>query len=253
VSAWRGDPARGWALDLDDLRAALRPNTRVVVINTPHNPTGWLADLPFLEGLVALAEVHGFHIFADEVYRGLEYDPSTRLPLMVDLSERATSLGVLSKSYGLAGLRIGWLASHDRNLLARAGALKDYTTICNSGPSEFLATVALHHHETIAARVRGIVLRNLDLLDPFFKRWSSLFDWARPVAGPIAFPAFLGGDVDAFCRAAVADAGVLLLPGSLYGEGDAAIRFGFGRTTLPEGLAALEAWLERSDAAAWRG
>lgn len=246
VSGWRGDPARGWALDLDNLRGLLRPNTRLVVINTPHNPTGWLADLPFLKGLAALAEERGFRIFADEVYRGLEYDSSTRLPLMADLSPRATSLGVLSKSYGLAGLRIGWLTAHDPGLLARASAIKDYTTICNSGPSEFLATLALHHHEALAARVRGIVLHNLTLLEPFFSRWSGLFGWQRPTAGPIAFPTFHGEDVDAFCKALVAGSGVLLLPGTLYGEGDRAIRFGFGRANLPEALAALEGWLERN-------
>jgi aspartate/methionine/tyrosine aminotransferase len=246
VSGWRGDPARGWALDLADLRRLLRPNTRLVVVNTPHNPTGWLADLPFLQELAEMADAHGFRIFADEVYRGLEYDPSSRLPLMVDRSERATSLGVLSKSSGLAGLRIGWLASHDRELLARASAIKDYTTICNSGPSEFLATIAVRQQEAITARVRAIVLRNLDLLDPFFARWSGLFRWQRPLAGPIAFPAFLAGDVDAFCREAVAGCGVLLLPGTLYGEGDQAVRVGFGRDNLPEALAALEGWLERS-------
>ena len=252
VTAWRGDPANGWALDLDELEGSLTPSTRLVVINVPHNPTGFLPGRAFMERLAAMAETHDFRIFSDEVYRGLEHDPADRLPAMVDLTPRATSLGVLSKTYGLAGLRIGWLASKDAALLAEAAALKDYTTICNSAPSEFLAAIALRHHERLADRNRAIVLRNLGLLDAFFARHADRFAWTRPKAGPIAYPGFLAGDVEAFCHDLVSSEGVLLLPGTLYGDGDAALRIGFGRANLPESLPHLEAFLEaRTDVTAW--
>jgi aspartate/methionine/tyrosine aminotransferase len=244
VTPWRADPHAGWALNLDDLRSLLQPNTRLVVVNVPHNPTGFLADEAFMRGLAALAEARDFRIFSDEVYRGLEHNPADRLPAMVDLTPRATSLGVLSKTYGLAGLRIGWLASHDRALLDAASSLKDYTTICNSAPSEFLAAIALRHHDAIAERNRGLVLQNLGLLDAFFAKHRGAFTWQRPKAGPIAFPTYLGGDVTAFCQRVVERCGVLLLPGTLYGSGERAFRVGFGRANMPQALAQLDVFMQ---------
>lgn len=244
VSGWRGDPTRGFALDLDELEGLLQPNTRLIVVNFPHNPSGYLPERAFVDRLIAIAAERGLRLFSDEVYRGLEHHPGDRLPALADLYEGATSLGVLSKSYGLAGLRIGWLASRDRELLDRASALKDYLTICNSAPSEFLATIALRHHERIAGRNRERVLRHLELLDAFFARHRERFDWWRPNAGPIAFPAYrpreAGDDVEAFCRRVLEQSGVLLLPGTLYGEGDEHFRVGFGRSNLPEALGRLE-------------
>jgi aspartate/methionine/tyrosine aminotransferase len=247
VSSWRGDPERDFALDLGELERLLRPNTKLIVVNFPHNPTGYLPDAAFVGELVRMAEARAIRIFSDEVYRGLEHDPTSRLPALADLTPFATSLGVLSKSYGLAGLRIGWLASHDRELLDRASALKDYLTICNSAPSEFLAAVALRHHERIAQRNRALVLRNLDLLDAFFARQGDRFRWRRPNAGPIAFPRYQPRDgadnVDTFCSRVLASSGVLLLPGTLYGEGHQHVRVGFGRANLPAALGQLEAAL----------
>ncbi len=145
VSEWPGDPGRAWELDLGFLASTLTPRTKVVVVNFPHNPTGFLPTSAFLRELSQLSDQHGFIIFSDEVYRGLELDPSDRLPAFADVNDRAVSLGVMSKAYGLAGLRIGWIATHDERLFRELAAFKDYTTICNSAPSEFLATIALRH------------------------------------------------------------------------------------------------------------
>ncbi len=245
VTPWRADPDHGWALELEDLVRALRPDTRAVVVNFPHNPTGHLPGRGFFEELVRLSARHGFRLFCDEVYRGLEQDPALRLPAAADLDGRAVSLGVMSKTWGLAGLRIGWVATRDRALLREMAQLKDYTTICSAGPSEALAALALRHADRLVARNLGIVRDNLALLDAFFARHADLFDWPRPVAGPIAFPGLRGGlDADAFCDRLVAEAGVMLLPGSLYGPAHAArFRIGFGRRNLPEALYRLEAHL----------
>ena len=121
-----------WALDLAAVRRALRPTTRLLVVNVPHNPTGALPDPAAFAALVALADEAGVTLFCDEVYRLLEYDPADRLPAAVDRSPRAVSLGVMSKAFGLAGLRVGWLASHDAELLRRAAGFKDYTLCCTS-------------------------------------------------------------------------------------------------------------------------
>lgn len=246
VTEWRADPHNGWRIDLDDLKKSLTNRTKVVVVNMPHNPTGFLADSDFMHELSALSEQHGFIIFSDEVYRGLELNPANRLPAMADVNARAVSLGVMSKTYGLAGLRIGWIATRNDALFKQMAAFKDYTTICNSAPSEFLATLALRHAESIARRNLEIIRENLDRLDRFFDAHADWFDWQRPKAGSIAFPLLRRGSVDAFCEDLIAKAGVLLLPGSLYGPDYNAFRVGFGRKNLPEALEKFEDYLKRN-------
>ena len=247
VSEWVGAPERDWALDLGRLEDLLTERTRVVVVNFPHNPTGFLPDHDFVRDLVALSERHGFRLFSDEVYRGLELDPADRLPALAELSERAVSLGVLSKTYGLAGLRIGWIATQDQRVFDAMAGFKDYTTICSSGPSEFLATLALRHADTLADRNLGIIRTNLEHLDTFFARHPNLFRWYRPRAGSIAFPAYLGDSVETFCADLLEKAGVMLVPGTLYDGGEyEAFRVGFGRQNLPEALGRLEEYLSET-------
>src|SRR5689334_14232434 len=123
---------------------------------------------PVFEQVIGLARAHGLVLFSDEVYRELEHDPANRLPAACDLDERAVSLGSISKSYGLPGLRLGWLVTRDAALREAIMRLKDYTTICSSAPSEVLTAVALRNRHVLLERNRGIVDRNLPLLDRFF-------------------------------------------------------------------------------------
>jgi aspartate/methionine/tyrosine aminotransferase len=248
VTEWRGDPQRSWALDLEVLQDALTPRTKIVVVNLPHNPTGYLPTTAFVQELSALSEKHGFVIFSDEVYRGLEHHRGDRLPGMADLNARAVSLGVMSKAYGLAGLRIGWIATRDPELFRKLAAFKDYTTICNSAPSEFLATLALRHADAITQRNVQIIRTNLALLDNFFASNQELFQWYRPKAGSIAFPQLLRGNVDTFCAELIEKIGVLLLPGTLYGPDYNAFRIGFGRQNLPDVLGRLEEYVSVTEA-----
>ena len=244
VTEWQGDPSQGWKLELEFLTRALTAHTKLVVVNFPHNPTGFLPTAEFVHQLSALSERHGFVVFSDEVYRGLELDPADRLPAFADVNERAVSLGVMSKSYGLAGLRIGWLATRNTDLFTSLAAFKDYTTICNSAPSEFLATLALRHRNAIVERNMDIIRENLQHLDGFFQQYAHLFHWATPTAGPIAFPRYLGGAVDHFCQQLVQQAGVLLLPGTLYREGYNCVRIGFGRKNMRKSIERLGAFLD---------
>ncbi|NCC26186.1 MAG: aminotransferase class I/II-fold pyridoxal phosphate-dependent enzyme, partial [Deltaproteobacteria bacterium] len=243
VSAWRGNPERAWELDMGDLKALLRPDTKVVVVNFPHNPTGFLPSASFVQELADLSERHGFVILSDEVYRGLELEVTDRLPSLADLNDRAAAIGVMSKTYGLAGLRIGWIATRNRTLLADLAAFKDYTTICSSAPSEFLATLALRNAQSIVGRNLDIIRRNLDLLDAFFAQHEDLFSWYRPKAGSVAFPALRRGSVAGFCSDLVEKVGILLLPGTLFENGSNAFRLGFGRANLPEVLDAFDNYL----------
>ena len=234
------EASTGWALDLDAVRRALRPTTRLIVVNFPHNPTGSLPDASTFSALVALAEEANAYLFSDEVYRLLEYNPADRLPAAVNCSRRAISLGVMSKAFGLAGLRIGWLATHDAELLSRAAAMKDYTSICNSAPSEILALIALRAKDSILARNRAIIAENLAHLDRFFAQYADIFAWVRPRAGSIAFPRLLRDiPVEQFTNELVQQQGVLLLPGTVYDHPGNHFRLGFGRTNMPEALARL--------------
>ncbi|MGC9960820.1 MAG: aminotransferase class I/II-fold pyridoxal phosphate-dependent enzyme [Acidimicrobiales bacterium] len=239
VSQWRRRYEDGWAHDLDGLGRLLRPGTGILYLNQPHNPTGTLMERDTYDAVVELAQEGGVTLFCDEVYRELEHDEHDRLPAACDRYGRAVSLGSVSKSYGLPGLRIGWIATHDERLRRAVVDLKHYTTICASGPSEQLSALALRHRPELLARNRGIVKQNLGALDGFLRRHPDVFDWVRPVASPIGFPRVSGlGDVDQLCER-LAAAGVLLLPGSVYDE-PAHVRFGFGRANMPEALSVLE-------------
>jgi aspartate/methionine/tyrosine aminotransferase len=238
----------GWAIDIDRLRAQLTPATRLIVVNTPHNPTGMLADRATFDALVGIAAESGVHLLVDEVYRGLEFDESERLPAGADVLARGISLGVMSKAYAMAGLRIGWLATHDRELLGRLAAFKDYTTICSSAPSEILSIIALRAGPRVLARSRGIIATNLDLLDAFLDDWADRFTWVRPRAGSIGFPRLTVPRVriDDWAADLVRAEGVLLIPGSQFEYPGNHFRIGFGRTNLPEALGRLEAFAERT-------
>jgi aspartate/methionine/tyrosine aminotransferase len=191
---------------------------------------------------------HGIHLLADEVYRYLEVDEADRLITGADAFERGVSLGVMSKSFAMAGLRIGWLATRDRDLLARCMAVKDYTTICSSAPSEILALIGLRARDRILARSRGIVAANLERLDEFFIDWADRFAWVRPRGGSIGFPRLTvpGVRIDDWAAALVEAEGVLLLPGSVFGHPGNHFRIGFGRTDLPDALGRMEAYAART-------
>jgi aspartate/methionine/tyrosine aminotransferase len=243
ITHWKADRRRGWALDPDDFKRAIRANTKAVIINTPHNPTGYLMPREQFRLVNQMAQDSGIVVFSDEVYRELEHDRHDRLDAACDINEQAVSLGVMSKTYGLPGLRIGWIATHHREIYNAMAVLKDYTTICSSAPSEFLAAVALRHRHPIVQRNIDIILRNLDILDDFFARHAGIFSWQRPKAGPIAFPRLRGMDSDAFCHELAQQAGVLLLPGAVYDDRHHHVRMGFGRENLPQAVERLEAFL----------
>jgi aspartate/methionine/tyrosine aminotransferase len=243
-------PEDGWALDVDAVERALRPNTRMVSVNFPNNPTGAVPSVEAWSRLVRLCDDRGITLFSDEVYRGLELarDP---LPQATDLSGTALSLNVMSKAYGLPGLRIGWIACRDHAVLDKLERAKHYTTICNSAPSEVLALIALRAREHVLDRNRGIVAANLPVFTDFFARYPDLFEFTPPDGGCVCFPRYLGADrVETMCSELVEQAGVLLLPSSIYSSAltetpTDRFRVGLGRRDPSEALAAWADWLEK--------
>ncbi len=239
--------ADGWALDPKRMLASIRPTTRLVVVNAPHNPTGMLPTAAEWEHLTRELDARGIHLLADEVYRFLELDEADRLVAGADTFARGVSLGVMSKSFAMAGLRIGWLATRDRDLLARCATFKDYTTICSSAPAEILAIIGMRARATVLARSRRIVSSNLALLDPFFAERSDRLSWVRPRGGSIAFPRLLDPEpIEDFAARLVQTEGVLLLPGSTFGFPGNHFRLGFGREGLPAALDGLERFLDQA-------
>ncbi|MGF1478715.1 MAG: aminotransferase class I/II-fold pyridoxal phosphate-dependent enzyme [Cyanophyceae cyanobacterium] len=243
VTLWETNEENSWELDLEFLQRRIQTNTQAIIINCPHNPTGYVMSQDKLEELVAIARSDNILLFSDEVYRFLEREET--LPAACDLYEQAVSLGVMSKTYGLAGLRIGWIATRNRDIYQRMAAFKDYTSICNSAPSEFLATVALKHKEAIIQRNRSIIADNLQLLETFFAQYSNVFRWNPPQGGSTAFPRLQTDiGVEEFCHNLVTQTGVLLLPSTCFDYGNQHFRLGLGRKNLPECLEKLAEYLE---------
>jgi aspartate/methionine/tyrosine aminotransferase len=233
----------GWRLDLDTLERLVTPHTKLVIVNFPHNPTGHLPSREEWQTIVQVVAQARAWLFSDEMYRGLEYDPAARLPSGCDLYERGITLAGLSKTYGLPGLRAGWLALQDTALRDRILGWKDYTTICASAPSEALAQIALQVGDVLAARNREIIQDNLALAGPFFARWRAVFRWNRPQAGSVAFVGLRDRSARDFSDRLVSEQGVLLLPGASLGFGDRHVRFGFGRLSFPAALEQLGRYL----------
>jgi aspartate/methionine/tyrosine aminotransferase len=241
----------GWQLDPSRLAAALRPGaTKVVVANWPHSPTGSLPTRRVFDEVVRLTQEAGARLFSDEVYRFLERDAADRLPAGAEVD--MVSLGVMSKAFGLAGLRVGWLAVRDRKLLPRVARLKDYTTICSAAPSEVLAVIALRARERLLRRAMAIIEANVDVWDAWLASHEG-WGWVRPRAGSTGYVRLPDGlRSDLFCQELVESEGVLLLPSTVFEHGEGHVRVGLGRPGIDVGLSRLSRFLERGGAAIGR-
>jgi aspartate/methionine/tyrosine aminotransferase len=194
------------------------------------------------EDVARLTAEAGATLFADEVYRLLEHDPGDRLSAGAEMPG-GVSLGVMSKPFGLAGLRVGWLASRDRHLLARCARVKDYTTICNAGPSEILALVGLRARDALLKRALHLVVPNRDVVDGFLPEHG--FSWVRPLGGSTGYARLPDSlpSAEAFCDELVRAEGLLLLPSTVFEHGDRHVRIGLGRPGLHENLERLARFL----------
>lgn len=244
IDYWEMNEEANWKPDIFKLQSLIKENTRAIIINTPNNPTGYnFTDTEFDE-IINICRKNNLILFSDEVYRLSEYSNQTRLQNAADKYENAISLGVLSKPLGLPGLRIGWIATQNAKLLKKIKTFKDYTTICSSGPSEYLATIALRNVNKLIDRNYAIVQTNLAVLRKFIKQYSILFEWIEPEAGNIGFVRILFSEnVERFCLDLIEMKGVLLLPSTTYNYGTQHFRIGFGRKNFPEALSLLEEYV----------
>jgi aspartate/methionine/tyrosine aminotransferase len=233
----------GWTLDLSELVSLIKPNTKLIVINTPHNPTGYALSDEQLKSIADIARSSGIVVFCDQVYKGLEWDGQSHT-WMSDLYENAVSLGVMSKAYGLPGLRIGWIATRNKDVYDAMLKLKYYTTICCSAPSEFLSALALTHSEALLQRSVSIIRSNIATANVFFEKHKDRFVNNAPAAGPVAFHKLRdSNDSKTFCEEAINRKGVLLLPGYVYEIDGSYFRMGYGRRNFGESLKKLDEYL----------
>lgn len=246
VSYWVPDETNGWRFDIRQLEEVLRDNTQLVVVNFPHNPTGSVPVKETFAALIGLVRQRNAYLLSDEMYRFLEIDRETTLPAGCEMYDRAISLSGLSKAYGLPGLRIGWLACRENRILNHITALKDYTTICNSAPSEILAIMALRNRSAIIDDQRLRLQQNTAILESFIGDYEDCFQWNLPKGGSICFPRWLlPQSTFELCEALVSEVGIMLVPSQLFQFGDRHIRIGFGRQDFPEVLSLFGRYLDK--------
>lgn len=241
-----------WRLDMDEVRGAIRPNTKMIVMNFPNNPTGAVMPKDDLDVLIKICRKHDLYLFSDEVFRLVELNEADRMPQIADIYEKGISLNVMSKAYGLPGLRVGWVASKDLDALQQIEDYKHYLSMCNSAPSELITTIALRNREAILHRNRELTRQNIVELDQFLAEYDHLFRWVRPKGSCVGFVRFLGEEgVEQFCKTLLVDHGILFLPASLYKSELVDLdfqhfRIGFGRGQIfKDGMAVLQQAVER--------
>jgi len=235
-----------WKLDLDSLRGSITDKTRLIVVNFPHNPTGCLPSREDLDAIIEIAKERKLALFSDEMYWRLEHRPEAQLPAVCDRYTKGLSLFGLSKTFALPGLRIGWLATRDRELLGKLAILKDYTTICNSAPSEVLALIALRAKKVLIERSWGIIQNNLDVAHSFFAEHKDLFTWMEPQGGTIAFPKCTADmPVAQFCQDVLEKKSTLIVPGTLFEYPDH-FRLGLGRRNFPKAIEQVHEYIHES-------
>ncbi|MDR0615537.1 MAG: aminotransferase class I/II-fold pyridoxal phosphate-dependent enzyme [Synergistaceae bacterium] len=236
--------AWGWRLDIDFLSRTISPKTKLIALNIPNNPTGYMPVLADLQRIANIADKIGAWILCEETYRGMEHDPAADLPSMADIYQRTIVLGGVNK-IGLAGSRIGWLASQNRSIIAECFGFKDYTTLCPSTPSEILALIAMKNFAYLADRNRRIILENIELAEGFFNSKPEWFNWSAPNGGSTAFPELkYPYKVSELCDKAISEASILIIPDRIFSINQNRFRIGFGRKDFGQALAMFSGFMD---------
>jgi aspartate/methionine/tyrosine aminotransferase len=235
------DRSRGWRFVVEELEALLRDDTKLIVINFPHNPTGATLSESAFRRVLDLARSRGIRVFSDEMYRaeGIGFGPC--LPSACELYDKAVTLSGMSKVYGLGGIRQGWLVIKDEELYRNIWSYRDYLSNGGNAMGEVLAAIALRARKTILDEQGLRIARNIDAWHDFMGRYGERFGGHLPVAGHVFLVKMLDGTgAEAFCDKVVAESGIMLLPSTVYGMEDRYFRIGLGREDFPEGLWLLE-------------
>ena len=224
-----------WQLDLDNWLDALLPTTKMVTLNFPHNPTGAMISQLQQQVVIDSCRDYGCWLFSDEVFRGLEYDSRNHLPPVASVYEKGISLGVMSKAFGLGGVRVGWIACQDKKLLVRMQEIKSFLSICNGRADEILSQIAINHADDILENNRALLANNLSLIHQHMDEVADLICWYQPQAGCVAFPKILTGfdSGRSLADSLLQNSGVNVVPGDCFLQGEQHFRVGFGQKNFP--------------------
>ncbi|MDX1764978.1 MAG: aminotransferase class I/II-fold pyridoxal phosphate-dependent enzyme, partial [bacterium] len=228
VKFWELKFENNFVPDLHELQDLMDDRTRLVVVNTPHNPTGKIIPMEMVQQVQGLCRQWGATLLLDEHYRFLPLDGSNRtLPSAVTLGEEVIGTGSIVKCFGLMGLRMGWMiAPHD--LLDKSRDFKDYLTHTLSPISDFLSVQALRSREAILEKHRRSLKENISLLHQWMDAHGEYFGWIPPEGGVVSYPRIrFDLSADRFCQDLIDREGVFLLPASSF-EMEGFVRLGFG-------------------------
>ncbi|MCK4265040.1 aminotransferase class I/II-fold pyridoxal phosphate-dependent enzyme [Candidatus Babeliales bacterium] len=246
VTKWEAQLTNnGWTFDISFLKDNIKNNTKLIVINFPHNPTGYQPSKEEFNEIIELARKNNIILFSDEIYRFLEYNPKDHLNSASDIYENAISLFGLSKTFGMPGLRSGWLTTQNLTLIKTLKGLKDYTTIAGSIPGEILSIITLKSKDQLIKRNLDIIQNNLKILDNFFDQHKEKFVWHKPKAATIGFiELLLPISSEQFCSDLIEKAGILLMPSQVFEYKRNTFRLGFGKKNMPLVIKKLESYLK---------
>lgn len=234
-----------WEFDTTDLEKLIQKNTKLIILNFPHNPTGGYLTREQLDEVVRIARKHNIYIFSDEMYHKLIAGSASELPPIADVYEKGISLWGTSKTFGLAGLRTGWLVAQDAKFLKKVVAYKDYLSICNSAPSEILSIITLNHLDAFLLPNLEKIRRNIALFDAFVTENPILSSFTSPKAGSTSFvPLDIKTSSLEFSNQMVEKTGIMTVPSEMFNHGGKYIRVGFGRANFPEMLEILGRYLK---------
>ncbi|WP_109831123.1 aminotransferase class I/II-fold pyridoxal phosphate-dependent enzyme [Reichenbachiella versicolor] len=235
----------GWVFDTEDLEKLIQNNTKLIILNFPHNPTGSYLTRSQLDKIVDIARKHDLYIFSDEMYHKLIIDDLEELPPISDIYEKGISLWGTSKTFGLAGLRTGWLVSQDKSFLQKVVSFKDYLSICNSAPSEILTIMALNHLDKFLEPNLEKIKKNILVFQEFADQQELISSFVPPRAGSTSFVELaIEGTSLEFSNQLVEQAGIMTVPAEMFEYEGKYIRVGFGRANFPETLEVFADYLK---------
>ena len=254
LSFWTLENHNGeWKFDLEQLKSLIRNDTHLLVVNFPHNPSGYVPSEGMWLEIINLCKSRNIMLFSDEMYRLTNNDGTNALPSAVDCYDNAITLCGLSKAFSMPGTRIGWLACRNPQLMESFYKQRDYLTICSSATSEILGIIALRNSENLLSRTMDIIQSNLRLLEEFVQRHEDIIGWQRPPACTTCFMEIKGwlkelgtGGAEGFSNVLVKTAGVLLAPASNFDYHHDYVRLGFGRKSFPDALLAFEDFITKN-------
>lgn len=235
-----------WQFTIENFESKVGSNTKLIVLNSPHNPSGQVVDTPLASQIIKLAKKYNCYLLTDDVAQATNPHNVELAHEVLDY-DKGIAVGVMSKSFGLAGIRVGWTVSKNMSLLKNLLAVKSYGSICCSSVDEDIATLALKHHSLILDKNNQILRENIQLFSRFVEKHQDLFSWYPPSAGMLSIVKVKGvEDIEIWAQKIVNETGILILPCTLFGMQGPYFRLGLGQCDLVEMLRILDNYFKNN-------